>query len=122
MHEDAGGGPTVARLWLLALARAPWMAILMNPSRMTLHRPAWRLALAWCLSDHLPLSDRTPERPSDDRARAADEQAEVTREAGPFVDRVIFSPGVPKRITCARLGESVDVWIDDKPELVGRAR
>lgn len=48
--------------------------------------------------------------------------AEVLDACELYVDRVIFTPGVPKRVECKRLGERVDVWVDDKPEMVDQVR
>ena len=47
--------------------------------------------------------------------------AEVEREAGPHVDRVLFSGAAFKRDHCASAGEAVDIWVDDNPEMVGIA-
>ena len=48
--------------------------------------------------------------------------AEVIRESGPYVHRVIMAGPMPKREAAARHGYTVDVWIDDRPETVRDGR
>lgn len=47
--------------------------------------------------------------------------AEVERECGPHVDRVLLSRRTPKREYCEDNGERVNIWIDDRPWSVGPA-
>lgn len=44
---------------------------------------------------------------------------EVERETAQHVDRVLFCGAEYKREHCAAVGESVDVWVDDMPGMIG---
>lgn len=44
---------------------------------------------------------------------------EVMREASAHVDRVLFSGPTLKAVYAASQGESVQVWLEDNPEMVG---
>jgi len=44
---------------------------------------------------------------------------EVNRECLDHVDRVLFSGAEYKREYAARFGETVDIWIDDNPGMIG---
>jgi hypothetical protein len=46
-------------------------------------------------------------------------RGEVERECRPHVDAIVFSGANYKREAAAASGETVHVWIDDRPEMIG---
>jgi hypothetical protein len=48
-------------------------------------------------------------------------EAEVERECRPYVDGIVLAGRAWKRHAAENAGYKVNVWIDDMPEMIGRA-
>jgi hypothetical protein len=54
------------------------------------------------------------------RVRVADGHGGgLERECSPHVDRLLFSGAAYKREWCEAKGETVNVWVDDMPGMIG---